>query len=111
PPTPTGYQRRSGTSIWYTLIGGTHRTTASQETGASGTRTSSICEGRCVKTMVLSRPIRSASQPAKRSESPESTPTQKKRTASVAGSKPQRRKNQYATIDCTTNPPAKESRP
>ena len=79
--------------------------------GASGTSSRSTFDGRCVNTIVLSRPKRSASQPAARSESPERIPTQKKMTARSEICRPHRRKNQYATIDCTTRPPANASRP
>src|SRR5713226_8767019 len=93
------------------LIRARYSATASHETGASGTRMSSTCDGKWVKTIVFSRPMRSASQPATSNDSPDSTPTQKKSTASVVASNPQRKKNQYETNDWTTKPPANASRP
>ena len=70
-----------------------------------------MCDGRCVRTIVFSRPIRAASQPAARSESAEKTFIQKKTTASCSVGSPHFRKNQYAMIDSTAKPPANESRP
>ncbi len=63
---------------------------ASGRFGMSGTRTSSTFDGRCVKTMVFTRPKRFASQPAESAEIPASTLAPKKMTPSVASSAPNR---------------------
>ena len=85
------YDCRVGTSICDTVWRRRKNATASHAVGARGTRTSSTLDGRCVNTIVFSRPIRCASQPAARSDSPEMIPTQKKTTASSPIERPQRR--------------------
>src|SRR5439155_21190826 len=76
-PTAIVYDCRVGTSICEMLIRARKTAAASAPLGIRGTRTSRAFEGRCVKTIVLIRPMRPASQPAARSETPERTLTKK----------------------------------
>src|SRR5919204_3426933 len=91
------YDCRVGTSICETLMRARKNATASRGVGASGTSMSSTFDGRCENTIVLSRPKRSANQPAASSDAPERIPTQKKMIARSATGRLQRRKNQYDT--------------
>src|SRR5256886_9722653 len=61
-------------------------TTARGRVGISGTRISRTFEGRCVNTMVLTRPKRAASREASNAETPANTLAQKKIMPSVARS-------------------------
>src|SRR5712691_7098475 len=98
-----------GTSIWLILKRTRRTKTASLRLGISGTRMSKMLEGRCVKTIVLTRPKREARRDASSAEIPAKIFAQKKMTPSVPGFTPNRRKNQYAAKLCTTKPPANES--
>ena len=77
--------------------------------GPTGTRASSTFDGRCVKTIVFSRPMRSASQPAAIDEPAWSRPTPKKTRPITSAVAPKRRPNQKTMNDCTMNPPANAS--
>src|SRR5436309_3641454 len=59
-----------GTSIWL-ILNRTRRTkTASERLGINGTRMSRMLEGRCVTTIVLTRPNREAKREANNAEIP-----------------------------------------
>src|SRR5260370_34794329 len=100
-----------GTPFWLILKRTRRTKTASLRLGISGTRMSRMLEGRCVKTIVLTRPKREARRDASSAEIPAKIFAQKKMTPSVPGFTPNRRKNKYAAKLCTTKPPANETRP
>src|SRR5215831_4345048 len=80
-----------GTSICETLMRSRKNNTASHQVGASGTSISNTLEGKWVKTIVLSSPMRLASGAAPKNDRPDTTFTQKKTMASVSIDRPQRR--------------------
>lgn len=74
------------------MLNRTNRTKmASGNVGINGTRTSRILDGRCVATMVLTRPKRHASRDASNAESPAKMFAQKKIAPSVPGLTPNRK--------------------
>jgi hypothetical protein len=75
-----------GTSIWLMLNRARRIRIASSRFGMSGTRIRRIFDGKCVKTIVLTMPIRAASRDASRAEIPANTFAVKKMPPSVAGS-------------------------
>src|SRR5712675_3619806 len=77
-----------GTSIWLMLNRKSKTATASERLGISGTRISKILEGRCVATIVLTRPNLAASRDAINAEIPAKMLAQKKITPSAAGLTP-----------------------
>ena len=66
--------------------------------------------GRCVKTIVLTRPMRLAMRTATRKENAVSTPVQKKIVPAVASDSSKRWYSHSAIIDWTTKPPPNASR-
>ena len=67
--------------------------------------------GRCVNTIVLISPIRSAIQARQRSRTaPRARPVQKKMAPVAASERPKRSNSHSASSDWTTKPPAKASR-
>src|SRR3989442_4433097 len=80
-----------GTSIWLMLKRASNTRMASGRVGISGTRMSRRLEGRCVNTMVLTRPKRAASRDASSAETPANRFAQKKMMPSVPGFTPNRR--------------------
>ena len=85
------YDWRVGTSIWLMLKRRSSRSVASVTFGISGTRISRMFDGRCVATIVLSRPKRAASRAATSADTPARMFAEKKRTPSVSASTPYRR--------------------
>src|SRR5215470_12234706 len=88
------YDCRVGTSIWLILNRTSKTAIAQRGVGIIGTSSSSTLEGKCVKTIVLTRPKRNANREAARADSPANTLAQKKITPMAAGSIPNRRLNQ-----------------
>src|SRR6266581_1627361 len=72
------YELRVGTSIWDNALRARRSAMATPSEGAKGISTSRRLEGKCVNTIVLTRPNRSAMRVATRYESAEKTPVQKK---------------------------------
>src|SRR5439155_10880790 len=72
------YELRVGTSIWDNALRARRSAIAKPSDGANGIRISRTLDGKCVKTMVLTRPNRSAMRVATKYESAEKTPVQKK---------------------------------
>ena len=66
-------------------------------------------EGKCVNTIVLTKPIRPANLVASRAENPANRFAPKKMPPIGAGCTLYRSQNHYATKLCTTNPPANAS--
>src|SRR3989304_6007259 len=64
------YDWRVGTSICEMLNRNSRTVTANGSVGMGGTRISSTFDGMCVKTIVLIRPILSASRTARKAEVP-----------------------------------------
>src|SRR5258706_11797604 len=62
-----------GTSIWLILKRSRSARVAKARFGISGTRISRMFEGRCVKTIVLTRPNRDARRDAAKAENPART--------------------------------------
>ena len=63
----------------------------------------------CVKTIVLTRPMRRDSQAATGNENAASTPDQKKNRPAAASDRPNLSNSQSASSDCTAKPPANAS--
>jgi hypothetical protein len=70
--------------------------------GISGTRSKRILEGRCVKTIVLTRPTREATQAAARAEIPARMLALKKIPPRVAGFTPDMEPVSYNTLNHKT---------
>src|SRR5580765_7385688 len=107
--TATVYDWRVGTSIWEIEERIRYIAMASGKLGIQGTVISSRLDGRCVNTMVCTRPIRAARLLASNAEPAASTLAAKNSVPSVAGVAPNRVWNQYATTLWRMNPPAKAS--
>ena len=91
PTTPKMYDCRVGTSIWLMLKRANRTRTASARLGISGTRMSRTFDGKCVNTMVRTRPNREARRDASSAESPARRFAPKKIAPSVPGSTPNRK--------------------
>ena len=83
--------------------------TASPSEGMNGTRIKSTLDGRCVNTIVLSRPMRFPSQPAAIDDAACSSPATKNTRPMTSADVWNLVMNQYTTNVLTTNPPPKES--
>src|ERR1700722_12168265 len=80
-----------GTSIWLMLKRNRSTKTDRERFGIRGTRMSRMLEGRCVYTIVLTKPNRDAKRDATKAETPAKTFAPKKMPPSVAGFTPKRR--------------------
>ena len=85
------YDCRVGTSIWLILNRRSRTAIASETVGIRGIRIRRILEGRCVKTMVFTRPKRDARRDARSAETPEIKFATKKISPRLSGVKPKRR--------------------
>ena len=78
--------------------------------GANAAAIRQMLDGMWVNTMVLTRPIRRASQPASGYDKALSTLVQKKNRLAADSEMPKRLNSHSASSDCTTKPPANASR-
>ena len=104
------YELRVGTSICERALRASSNAMTQPRLEANGTIRRSTLEGKCVNTIVLTRPMRRAIRAAIRYENAESTPVQKKIVAATATESSNRSKSHSASNDCTTKPPPKASR-
>ncbi len=88
------YACRVGTSICESRWRASSTAAALPKLGMKGTSSSSTFDGRCVKTIVWSRPKRSATRDAARNESADSRLVPKKSAPSASGDAPKRRRIQ-----------------
>ena len=82
------YACRVGTSICDSANRPSRMTMAAPSVGANGTSMSSTFDGRCVKTIVFTSPMRRSTQAADRADAPASKFAPKKMAPMVAGSTP-----------------------
>jgi hypothetical protein len=78
--------------------------------GAKGTSIKQTFEGRWVKTIVLTRPIRRASRTATGYEKAERRPDQKNKEPAAVSDNPKCSNSHSASSDWTKKPPPNESR-
>src|SRR5512139_761253 len=100
---------RVGTSICDNNDLSSSKTRANSSVGASAARTRKMLAGMWVKTIVLSNPIRFATQGAANCEKAENSPDQKKNWPAAASDRSKRSNNHSASSEFTTRPPAKAS--
>src|SRR5215813_1828787 len=77
--------------------------------GASGTQMRKMLDGKCVKTIVFTRPMRLANHAAAKCDPAFNTRITKNSKPSFASVAPNRRKNQYATNASVRKPPPNAS--
>src|SRR6516162_3682446 len=78
--------------------------------GAEGTSIKQTFDGRCVKTIVFTRPIRRASRTATGYEKADRRPDQKNNEPAAVSDKPKWSNSHKASRDWTKKPPPNESR-
>src|SRR6266581_4360075 len=88
------YDWRVGTSISTSASRHRNSTIATFNEGANAVATKNMLEGKCVKTMVFTSPMRRANHAAPRWEAAFSKCTAKNRTPRLSSATPKRRKNQ-----------------
>jgi hypothetical protein len=103
------YAWRVGTSICESAKRASNTAAASGKVGMNGTSSNSTLDGRCVNTIVLSKPMRAATRSASKNEIAASRFAAKSSGPIVCGPTPKRSVNQYAMNAWTTNPPANAS--
>src|SRR4051794_26178611 len=101
---------RVGTSICDSALRISSRTMTHPRLCMNGIRINSTLDGRCVNTMVLTRPKRCAMRTATRYEPADSTPVQKKIEPAMAVDSWKFWNSHSASIDWTMRPPANASR-
>src|SRR6516164_2323800 len=104
------YDVRAGTSIWERELLISSNAIAIPSVGAKGTSIKQAFDGRCVKTIVFTRPIRRASRTATGYEKAERRPDQKNKAPAAVSDKPKWSNSQSASSDWTKKPPPNESR-
>src|SRR5215469_11708676 len=82
------YDVRAGTSICERVLRMSSSAIAIPSVGAKGTSIKQTFDGRCVNTIVLTRPIRRASRTAMRYEKAERRPDQKNKEPAAVSDKP-----------------------
>jgi hypothetical protein len=100
---------RVGTSICDSALRRNSSANASGSVGENAAPIRHRLAGMCVNTMVLSRPMRSATLGASHCEAVVSKPAQKKKAPACAAEKPKRVDSHSASSALTTSPPAKAS--
>src|SRR5258705_6759652 len=104
------YELRVGTSICESALLTNRSAITVARSGMNGIATRHRFAGRCVNTIVLTRPMRLAMRTATRYEIDVRMPVQKKIAPAVAGDIANLWYSHSATIDCTTKPPPNASR-
>src|SRR5688572_8308677 len=104
------YDVRVGTSFCDNALRASRHAIAQPSVGMNGTRIRNTLDGRCVNTIVFTKPIRRAIRTATRYENEASTPAQKKMVPATAVESWNLSKSHSTTIESSTRPPAKESR-
>src|SRR6185437_13824635 len=103
------YDERVGTSISDNRLRNTRQATASGNVGAHAARIRKTLDGRCVNTIVLTKPKRAASRAVTKYENAAHRPVTKKITPAVPGERPKRWNSHSASSAFTTKPPPKAS--
>src|SRR5262249_51257837 len=103
------YELRVGTSICDSRLRSTSRPMTTGRLDTKGMAIRHRFEGRCVNTMVRTRPMRLASGTAANIDSAEQMLVQKNRLAAAATDRPKVWNSHSASMDCTIRPPEKES--
>src|SRR5215472_4568582 len=104
------YDVRAGTSIWERVLLTSSSAIAIPSVGAKGTSIKQKFDGRCVKTIVFTRPIRRASRTATGYEKADRRPDQKNNEPAAVSDKPKWSNSHNASRDWTKKPPPHESR-
>src|SRR6516162_7919313 len=104
------YDVRAGTSIWERVLFISSSAIAISSVGAKGTSIKQTFDGRCVKTIVFTRPMRRASRTAIGYEKAERRPDQKNKEPAAVSDNPKWSNSHSASSDWTKKPPPNESR-